>query len=143
VKDDRLRIPVEAKYVSAIGLATFAFVILEWNAVWCCERMTPGIISSLADRTAGGVAKKLIELATLRSATVTDDLLPAANEFQSMVLLRNNLLHAKPGADGSGTSRLFRNGQLWTIDTINDAADAFTACSIRLNALLHGPLQQP
>jgi hypothetical protein len=143
VKDDRLRIPIEPSYVTSLGLATFAFIMLEWDAAWCCERMTPGIINSLADRTAGGVAKNLIELATLRSATVTDDLLPAANEFQSMVLLRNDLLHAKPGADGNGASRLFRNGQIWTIDAINDAADAFTACSIRLNALLHGALHKP
>jgi hypothetical protein len=55
---------------------------------------------------------------------ITDDLLPAANEFQSMVLLRNGLMHAKLGTDKDGGQRLFRNGQSWTIETINDAADA-------------------
>jgi hypothetical protein len=143
VKDDRLRVPVDPSYVSAIGLATYAFARLEWDAVWCCERMAPDTINLLADRTAGGVAKKLVELATLRSETVTDDLLPAAREFERLVLARNAPMHAKPGTDKDGGQRLFRDGQSWTIETINDAADAFTACSIRLNDLLHGALHKP
>ncbi len=143
MKNDRLRVPVEASYVHAIGLATYAFASLEWNAVWCCERMTPGVIYSLADRTAGGVAKKLLELAARRSANVNDDLLDASKEFEALVRLRNGLMHAKPGTDHDQGQRLFRDGQAWTIDAINDAADAFTGCSLRLNAMLHGPLKQP
>jgi hypothetical protein len=135
MRDDRLRIQVDPTYVSALGLATYAFALLEWNAVWCCERTSPGIIGSLPDRTAGSIAKKLIRLAT-RSTIGTNDLLPLALDFQGMVSLRNDLLHAKPGSDSDGAQRLFRNGQPWSIEAINDAADAFVACSLRFNALL-------
>jgi hypothetical protein len=151
MKDDRLRIPVEAAYVGALGLAAYAFARLEWDAVWCCERMSPDIIySSLPHRTAGAIADQLIKLAKKRSATETDDLLAAAEQFGRLVNTRNALLHAKPGTD-EVAQRLFqyvklgkdhfeRNGQPWTVETINDAADEFTACSNRLNAMLHGPL---
>ena len=44
MKDDRLRIPVEREYVSALGLAVFAFARLEWVAVCFCERIKPGSI---------------------------------------------------------------------------------------------------
>jgi hypothetical protein len=143
VKDDRLRIPIDPSYIASLGLATYAFAELEWSAVWCCERMCPGIVNSLDDKTAGGVAKKLVELATLRHATVNDDLLPAAKEFQGLVLARNALMHAKPGTDTDDEQRLFRNGHPWKIERINDLADEFTACSIRLNDLLHGVLHKP
>jgi hypothetical protein len=142
MKDDRLRVPVEANYVHAIGLATFAFTRLEWDAVWCCERIAPGVIHSLADRTAGSVAKKLVELAEGRSANVTDDLLDASKKFEELVRLRNGLVHAKPGTDHDQGQRLFRDGEAWTIDAINDAADAFTECSLRLNAILYSSLKQ-
>ena len=46
MKDDRLRIPVAADYAAAIGLAAYVFACLEWDAVWCCERIKPDYIRS-------------------------------------------------------------------------------------------------
>jgi hypothetical protein len=36
-----------------------------------------------------------------------------------------------------GSQRLFRDGLPWTVDMIDDAADAFTACNDRLVDLLN------
>jgi hypothetical protein len=47
MKDDRLRVPVEPDYVSALGLAVFVFAKLEWAAICCCERIKPGSINDL------------------------------------------------------------------------------------------------
>jgi hypothetical protein len=139
MQNDRFRVPVEAAYTSAIGLAVYAFARLEWDAVWCCERISPNSINKLADRTAGGVANKLIELAgTLAASPQRIKLVQASAEFKELVETRNKLVHAKPGTDSDGGQRLFRDGQPWTVEMIDVAADAFTACSGRLNALLHG-----
>jgi len=41
VKDDRLSCPVEKEYVKAIGLAAYTFARLEWQVVWCMEKIKP------------------------------------------------------------------------------------------------------
>jgi hypothetical protein len=139
MKDDRLRVPVEDVYVHAIGLATYAFATLEWNAVWCCERIAPGAINTLPAKTAGAIAERFVKLVEgMPSSTDQADLLVAAKDFEALVKDRNGLMHGKPGTDTDGGQRLFRHGTAWSVEMINDAADRFTACSMRLNALFYG-----
>jgi len=141
MKDDRLKIPVEPEYISALGLAVFAFARLEWNAIICCERIQAGSIEELMDRTAGRVADTLASLVrTLPKSPGREKLEQAASDFQVYARTRNNLLHAKPGMDPDGRQRLFRDGDQWTIDEIEAVADAFTGCSLRLDACLAGLL---
>lgn len=141
-KNERLKIPCETQYVAALGLTAYAFARLEWNAVWCCERIQPGIIRELSEKTAGGIAKKLISLATaLLPSSNKDQLLMVANEFQELVKTRNAILHGKPGTAKDGGQRLFRNGKVWTREDFDDASDKFTACSMRLNSFLYGFLE--
>jgi hypothetical protein len=138
MKDDRLRIPAEPAYVSALGLAIFAFARLEWAAVCCCERIQPNSIHGLPKKrkTAGGIAKKLIELAAgLPASPEQIDLRAAAAEFEGLALRRNDLLHAQPGSTTDGAQRVFRDGLPWEIEKINEAADDFTECNDRLVAL--------
>jgi transcriptional regulator with XRE-family HTH domain len=138
-RGDRLRVPVEPAYVSALGLAVFAFARLEWAAVWCCERIAPTSINNTLPRMAGDLADKFISLAATRPASPEQaDLCDAAVEFKDLVRTRNALLHGKPGSTDAGAQRLFRDGLPWTVEMIEDAADAFTACNDRLVALLHG-----
>ncbi len=136
--DDRLRVSVEKSYAESIGLAVFCFAGLEWNVVWSCERLSPGIINSLADQTAGSIAKqftKLVEAVT--DPHVMNRLSPLASRFEDLVKVRNGLVHAIPATDTDGGQRIFRDGVPWTIETIDKAADDFTACSIELNAFVH------
>jgi len=137
VKNDRLKILVEPAYASALGLAVYAFAGAEWNAIRCCERIRPGSVDALMDRTAGRVADTLASLAgTLSHAAGRQELEGAAADFRAYVSTRNNLLHAKPGVDAEGRDRLFRDGDQWTIGEMERVADAFSACSLRLAAWL-------
>jgi hypothetical protein len=139
MKNERLRVPVDPDYASALGLAVYCFASLEWNAVWCCERIEPGSVENLADRTAGRVADTLLHLVgQLESSTEQVDLKGAAADFRFLVGTRNNLVHAKPGTAPGGEQALFRHGDQWMLAELEDVADAFTACSMRLNRALHG-----
>ncbi len=142
MKDDRLRVPIDSVYVEALGRATYVFATLEWDAVWCCERMEPGYIRKLSRKTAGVIADDLVSLSKKRpSAQLRKDCLGPASEFKSLVEVRNGIVHGKPGTAPSGEQRLFRDGNAWTPAMINDAADSFAACSSLLNALLYNQLK--
>jgi hypothetical protein len=62
MKDARFRQPIDSEYSQVLGEAVFTFSILEWNAVWICERIQPGALSELNSKTAGAIAKRLIAL---------------------------------------------------------------------------------
>lgn len=139
--DERLRVPIETEYALAIGVAVYCFATLEWNAVWCCERIEPGSIEGLEDRTAGRVADTIVKLVKgINASDEQIELEKAAQSFRSLVATRNNLLHAKPGTAFDGTQGLFRHGDHWTIDELQGVADAFTRCSLELNEALYGLL---
>jgi hypothetical protein len=141
MKDERLKIPVLPDYASALGLAIYCFADLEWNAVWCCERLEPGSIENLEDRTAGRVADTLLHLVKrLRSSSEQTELGYAAADFRFLVGTRNNLVHAKPGKTHDGAQGLFRHGDPWTLVELEGVADAFAACSTRINNSLSGLL---
>lgn len=142
MKDDRLRVLIDNAYVEALGRATYVFAILEWNAVWCCERMDANYIGKLGRKTAGNIAEDLVRFAEKRpDPQLRKDCSEPAKEFQRLVKIRNGILHGKPGTAPSGEQRLFRDGNPWTPAMIDDAADEFAACSISLNALLYNQLK--
>jgi hypothetical protein len=127
-------VPVHPDYTSAIGLAVFSFASLEWNAVWCCERIEPGSVDSLEDRTAGRVADTLLHLVKgLKPSKEQLELEQAAADFRFLVGTRNNLVHAKPGTAADGAHVLLRHGDQWTLAELIRVAAAFEACSTRLN----------
>lgn len=135
MKDDRLRIPADAPYLAAIGRATYCFAILEWNAVYCGEKLRPGYGGTVGRKTAGTIAKEVAGCAAL----VTDPgtyvrYVAATAEFSRLVRCRNDLMHANPATVG-GDQRLIRHGIPWQPDEIDDLADQFAACSIELNEL--------
>jgi hypothetical protein len=139
MSDERLRVPVHPDYAAAVGLAVYCFASLEWNAVWCCERIERGSIEGLEDRTAGRVADTLVHLVK-RLDTSHDqlELHRAATNFRDLVATRNNLVHAKPASNSDGSQVLFRHGDPWTVDELEKTAVAFTRCSLKLNEALHG-----
>lgn len=142
MRNDRLRIPSNSDYTSALGLAVYCFASLEWNAVWCCERIEPGSIENLADRTAGRVADTLLHLVErLDRSGEQSDLKSAASDFRFLVGTRNNLVHAKPGTAPDGQQSLFRHGDQWTLTELEGVADSFATCSMRLHQALQGLLK--
>ena len=143
MKDARLRVTLDRDYAAALGLALYCFATLEWNAVWCCERIEAGSVDELEERTAGRVADTLVHLAgQLAPSEPQADLHAAAIRFRDLVATRNNLVHAKPGTAHDGTQALFRHGDQWTAAELANIADQFTTCSNRLNQALYGFLAE-
>lgn len=143
--NERLLIPQDADYFHALGLATVAFARLEWNAVWCCERLQKGYISTIEPKkkTAGAIAKDLEALfSRISDQTLRLKVEPFATEFIAIVQDRNGLFHGKPGTTKESEQRLFRSGTPWSIQDVNDFADRCTRAGAPLNALLYDELKE-
>ncbi len=137
---DRFRQPIEADYSHAIGTAAFCFAICEWNAVYCAERISTGALGKIVkdELTAGKIAKKLLDLTrNMPKSKEREELMAAAKSFSDLVHLRNSILHGKPCTGPSGQARL-SSMSVMEISDLESAADAFSACSIELNRILHG-----
>jgi len=118
MSDDRLRMPQDTEYFLAIGMAAVAVARLEWNAVWCSNRLNPGYINTIETgrKTAGNNAQDLTELfSRIRDEQMRAKVAPFAIEFSALVGDRNGLLHGKPGTAASGAQRLFRHGSEWSV----------------------------
>ena len=136
--DERLKIIVDDPYLLALGRTLFVFSGLEWNVVWCCERLRPGYIETVDRKTAGAIATEFVEgAANVGPGRVADRLRAAAADFRRLVVVRNDIMHAQPCHAPTGEERLQRRGELWTIEELERAADQFAICSIELNDLFH------
>ena len=54
---------VDAPYAEAVGRATYAFALMEWNAIWCCEALDDGCVNARKHTTAGEVGEDFERLA--------------------------------------------------------------------------------
>lgn len=146
MNNDRLRVPQDAAYFQAIGLATVAFARLEWNSVWCCERLEPGFIHTIESqkKTAGALANDLNRLfSRVSDESLRSKITPFSDEFKAIVLERNGLIHGKPGTTPNGDQRLFRHGLEWSIESVNGFSDRCAGASTQLNGLLYDELREP
>lgn len=140
MRNERLRSPVKADYVNAVGLAAFTFATCEWQVLWCSEKIRPQSLNKLVGdaRTAGKIAKFFIDLTrNMPKSKEREELRAAAVEFARLVDIRNAILHGKPCTGPSGDARL-STGEVLEIQYMEDAADAFTACGSELNRLFYG-----
>ncbi|WP_318510328.1 hypothetical protein [Photobacterium leiognathi] len=143
MKDDRLRCPVEKDYVQAIGLAAYTFARLEWQVVWCMEKIKPDSIHKVVDKemTAGTIAKKFIDVTrNMAKSNEREQLKELAIEFMALVQVRNNIMHGKPCTSPNNEQRL-SGKEIIEIEDLENAADSFVECSCKLNALFYGFLE--
>lgn len=146
MKDDRFRIPLGDGYVHALGRATYCFAVCEWNVVWSCERLKFGAMTKLLNgkATAGTIADTFADLVRnlpKKHAKQRTELARIASDFQGLVTTRNGIMHGKPHSAPDQTQGLYSGTSLFQSD-IEDAADAFAACSIEVNFWMHGWLVQ-
>jgi hypothetical protein len=140
MNNDRLRQPFKSDYNQALGTAASCFAICEWNAVYCAERIKPQTLNQMVryEFTAGQIAKKLLDITrNMPPSKEREELKNAARWFADIVPLRNKILHGKPCTGPNGEARLSSQDVI-EISDLENAADAFSACSIELNRLLHG-----
>ena len=96
-----------------------------------CDRLQPGSLDQLEERTAGRVADRLLTL-TLHEDSPRAARIAAARRFQALVRSRNNLLHSKPDVAPDGHPRLIRDGDAWSKAEIETIAAAFEECAATL-----------
>jgi len=63
-----------------------------------------------------------------------------AQEFAQLVEIRNQIIHGKPCTGPNGDARL-SSGRVLEIVDLENAADAFSECSSKVNELLYGFLK--
>ncbi|RYH65417.1 MAG: hypothetical protein EON54_05825 [Alcaligenaceae bacterium] len=140
MKDDRKRQAVKSNYVEALGLATYCFSSLEWQVVWCCEKIKPGTLNKIVGKemTAGTIATTFSNLArNMPSSPAREELVKLGEEFFRLKDVRNDIVHGKPCSGPNDESRLC-GSKVIEINDLEDAADSFAACGIELNALSYG-----
>lgn len=142
MKDDRLRCPVEKSYVEAIGMATYTFARLEWQVVWCMEKISPESIRKVVgeEMTAGTIAKRFMDATrNMPKSKEREQLKNLSKRFMKLVQVRNNIMHGKPCTSPEGEQRL-SGKEVIEIDDLANAADDFVECGGELNALFYGYL---
>lgn len=143
MKDDRLRCPVEKEYVEALGLAAYTFARLEWQVVWCMEKIRPKSIHKVVgeEMTAGTIAKKFIDATrNMPKSKEREALKKLAQKFMELVQIRNQIMHGKPCTSPNGDQRL-SNNEIIEIATLESSADDFVECGGKLNDLFYGFLK--
>jgi len=143
MSDERKLVPVDPDYISALGLATYAFARCEWQVVWCSEKICPGSVTKIVsdEMTAGKIGKHFANIVrNMPKSKERDELSLLASEFLALVDERNRIIHGKPCTAPNGEQRLSGNGII-EISNLEQAADAFTVCSRKLNSLFYGFLQ--
>ena len=122
-----------------------AFAKLEWNAVWCCERLDASYIKTkLRRKTAKHIGQDLKALfSRVSDSSLRSRIEPLAVEFLAIVDDRNGLLHGRPGTTPNGDQRLFRHGAEWTIGAVETFSDRCVRATRPRNALLYAEFEEP
>lgn len=140
MKDDRLRTVVESAYVEALGRAAYTFASLEWQVVWCLEKIRPSDLHKVVDEemTAGKIGKRFQDaVRNMPNSPEREKLQDLASDFLRQVQVRNNIMHGKPCTSPKGDQRL-SYGNIIEIVDLENAADNFVECSCKLNELFYG-----
>lgn len=140
IKGYSKRQAVKPDYIEALGMAAWSFASLEWQVVWCCEKIRPGSLHQIVDDelTAGRIAKRFIDFTRNMPRTKEREQLSAlAASFGELVEERNAILHGKPCTGPNGESRL-SSKKVLEIPDLEDAADKFAVCGSELNKLYYG-----
>nr|WP_288256503.1 hypothetical protein [uncultured Pseudomonas sp.] len=143
MKGDRLRSPVKLDYIEALGRATYTFASLEWQVVWCAEKIQPSSIRKIVDKemTAGTIANFFVNVVrNMPKIPEREELAILAARFMELVKVRNNIIHGKPCTGPNGESRLSGN-KVIEIPDLEQAADDFVECGGKLNSLYYGFLK--
>lgn len=146
----QFRIPVEERYLNAVGRATYNFAYLEWAIVWIAEKLNPGYVNSVRGKTAGCIAADF-ESAVLRQSIdpgLKNRLATLASNFKALVEQRNGLVHANPMTATGGEQRLRDSSKPKKRDAFEFAesdilklASEFELAAIEANEIFHSALQ--
>jgi hypothetical protein len=138
------RVPVDDRYLRALGRGTYNFAYLEWGIVWLTETIEHNFLVEARKLTAGQISNRFSHAVNGLSSEVPDKgaLFELASSFVQIVEDRNKLMHGNPFTAAEGEQRLLYNGRHghkdWTIELIDAFSDETAIASFEANRLLHG-----
>ena len=137
--DYKFRIPIDEKYLLAIGRATYNFTYLEKIIVDIIAKISnEGHAVIPAKATAGTICKKLEQLIPTSHADIQAELSSIHSSFKNAIdNNRNKLLHAHPYTSIDGEQQIGYPDKDWTTESIYQAAKEFELIAIDGSKLYH------
>jgi hypothetical protein len=146
------RTPVDDSYVALIGKAIYIFAYYEWAIICIIGYFQPSFIQAYSRGnpiTSGGVLKKLKEIINnpplpLDNVSKTD-LEDCCEEFETLIVKRNALIHAHPSSDLDGSQILSYQTKItkplpdmkWSKTDVEDIIQEFDAAACRAASFFH------
>lgn len=121
------RIPSDPDYTSILGIVTYDFERLRWDAIWCCQWLKPGSITLLADEYPKTIAVVLEVVCAGNDAQEK-----TAQEFKAIVEEHNELILSAAGTGPKEEQELFEAGKVWDLSALQLLADRIASCCILL-----------
>ena len=104
----------------------------------CCNLVFWVLAETGAGLAAGKIAKRFLDITrNMPPSAGREKLKASAERFATLVETRNQILHGKPCTGPNGESRL-SSSKVLEIPDLENAADAFSQCSIELNEQFYG-----
>ena len=151
------RIPVDPRYVQAIGEAVYCFAYYEWMVIYIIQRLKPGFVAEFSrskKMTSGMVSqrfKRVLRESTEMTAMEGIDIATCHKDFDALVGRRNALIHAHPITESSTGAQILNFQGIVSQDIADmkwdrEAVDSFVkdvgSASIRAGKLF-GQLEPP
>lgn len=136
------RIPVEEKYIVAIGRATYNFTYLEKIIVDIIAKISEKGHNAIPPKaTAGTICRTLEALIKSAPTEIQSDLYSLHSSFKSAIDNdRNKLLHAHPYTSLDGEQQVGYHDKEWTIELIYEVAKKFELIAIIGSELYHSKI---
>lgn len=107
------RVPVDDSYAALVGKAVYVFAYYEWTIIYTIDYLRSGFVhkySREGSMTSGSVRRELQDTINSPVTSFTKvskaDLQACCDEFETLIVKRNALIHAHPITDSDGSQIL-------------------------------------
>ena len=145
------RVPVDDSYAALVGKAVYVFAYYEWTIIYVIEYLQSGFVQRYSrgtSMTSGNVRQELEK--TINSTLVSfakvakEELQACCNEFETLIVKRNALIHAHPITDSDGSQILAYQTKItkplpdmkWPISEVEAIIKEFDDAACRAGVLL-------
>lgn len=145
------RVPVDDSYAALVGKAVYVFAYYEWTIVYIIEFLRNGFVGQYSrgkSLTSGNVRDELQRtidsLAGGSQKVSASDLQGVCDEFGTLIVKRNALIHAHPVTDWDGAQILAYQTKItkplpdmkWPKKEVESIIGAFDAAACRAGVIL-------
>jgi len=140
--DHKFKIPVEEKYLLALGRALYNFTYLEKIIVDIIAKISKNGHNEIPSKApAGEICKILKRLIPSSPIGIQEELTSLHLSFKSAIATsRNKLLHAHPYTAVDGKQQVGYKDKDWSLEEIYEIARYFELIAIDSNDLYHNKI---